>query len=355
MVNLRQLTRDLKSQSKTYTFRNKKRSNEMVESWIASLPTYTVYKGCDNDNHNAAAAFGGSKNNVGKLSSSSSSGATTTTEVPASEGQEQQRQEEEEDLGATKKQQHSKNHSKHEAFSKLSVVIPETFTNIQKDEEVIELKEEEACYFAGYHNHSSRFSKQLQKGMMNMRMTKRTTATAAGAEEGPDTLLQRAGAGAGDLSLSLSSFWQNCNSRLDIVCNNIRNKFCQLPASSAAAARCYSIRTQSVNGIRTDQDDLISSLSGGGGDCRNERDLRHRKLSNGDDVVDSEDPDDSRQQMTMTPEECSSKKEEECHPSITKMSFHSNVPNSVLTFTICAFQFTQSSGLLLSFAYLFML
>ena len=48
---------------------------------------------------------------------------------------------------------------------------------------------------------------------------------------------------------------------------------------------------------------------------------------------------------------------EDCRPSIEradKTAFHANVPSSILTLTICAFQFTQSSGLLLSF-YLFML
>ena len=52
-----------------------------------------------------------------------------------------------------------------------------------------------------------------------------------------------------------------------------------------------------------------------------------------------------------------------CRPSIARAStgldsglirLHDNVPNPLLTLTVCAFQFTQSSGLLLCF-YLFAL
>jgi len=58
------------------------------------------------------------------------------------------------------------------------------------------------------------------------------------------------------------------------------------------------------------------------------------------------------------PEKKRKAEEDALRPSIARadkiMSIHKNVPSSVLTFTICAFQLTQSSGLLLSFAWFFM-
>ena len=111
---MRQLTRDLKSQNKTYTFRNKKRSNEMVESWIASLPTYTLYKeglGDKQQQHEEAVSH-----------------SLPVTETR--QGDRKEEEEEEEEGGSAASTEAYKNH---EAFSGLSVVIPETFTNIQKD------------------------------------------------------------------------------------------------------------------------------------------------------------------------------------------------------------------------------
>ena len=189
------------------------------------------------------------------------------------------------------------------------------FVLLFRQDGIIELREEEASYFT---DHSYSFSKQLrkEKEMRSLERKEREKKSAA------------------DVSFS---WWQN---RLDNVYANIRSRLLNIPSTISTSLKnpggygCYSIRTNSANTIS----------------------------STGDDDYDSENPPNSKQDQQKSADDSKAKEvtseisaANECHPSITKMSFHSNVPSSVLTFTICAFQFTQSSGLLLSFAYLLML
>ena len=135
------------------------------------------------------------------------------------------------------------------------------------------------------------------------------------------------------------------NSRLDTVYSKIRRQLHNIPRISSLKDNgvdlrygCYSIQTlsnsSSMSPMSGSDDDSEDQLSG----CE-KKNLTTPKTDAED--ADAAAPHDS------------------CRPSIArvkdKMSFHTNVPSSMLTFTICAFQLTQSSGLLLSIAYLLML
>ena len=276
VASLKEIGREMRKQTfetKTgRTFRFKKRSNDMVQSWIESLPSRredsVVLKSLPWSSHDAP-----------------SEGTTTK--------------------------------SKTSEYTSLSVTIPQTCTNISKGDDIIELEAEEASYLANQFDGPA--------------------VGAAKASQAPAP------------SPPTGGWWQT---KLDAVYFAVRTKVLStLPSSDPGAekedkagrrpkglAGCYSIRTKSMNSERSPASSFHSAAS----------------------AVDEENPKVAG--AGAGAEEgagagAGAVMKKDCRPSIEradKTAFHANVPSSILTLTICAFQFTHSSGLLLSF-YLFKL
>lgn len=174
------------------------------------------------------------------------------------------------------------------AFSKLSVVVPATCTNITRDQEdIIELREEEANFLAA----------------------------ARGEVGAPAGQEQPKGGAASKSPRAWQAWWREC-----------KRKFGSLHRRRTAEKEegCEGKRPRKAACDGEDEDPEVGGAAA------------HPTLP-----------------AKPTP----------CRPSIARAStgldsglirLHDNVPNPLLTLTVCAFQFTQSSGLLLCF-YLFAL
>ncbi|QDZ24834.1 hypothetical protein HOP50_14g73760 [Chloropicon primus] len=257
-----------------YGGQSKKRSEDMVMSWIESLPNR--------------------KENLKNAEERGEAGSSKASSGGRTEGS---------------------------TFSSLSIVVPETHTNVSRSEDIIELSEEEVPYFASFNSFKSEDA--------------RTAAEAPAAPRGWHKWWKDCKSKAtGIQSLSLSSLKSSASGRNQGRRGAATSKRRRSKAISKVLGNygCYSIRTNSTGG-GVGEDQAPGSAA----------------------TAVAEDLEKGAFPGPKSPQAAEKKSAEDCKPSIEradKMSFH--VPSSFLTLAICAFQFTQSSGLLLSF-YLFML
>eukprot|EP00213_Chloropicon_mariensis_P000453 CAMPEP_0197481596 /NCGR_PEP_ID=MMETSP1309-20131121/48445_1 /TAXON_ID=464262 /ORGANISM="Genus nov. species nov., Strain RCC998" /LENGTH=299 /DNA_ID=CAMNT_0043023871 /DNA_START=45 /DNA_END=941 /DNA_ORIENTATION=- len=294
----RDMKRDLKKQTKQYTkarqgssssTRTKKRSNEMVQSWIESLP------GGGGQKTNTSGGGGDEEQGQGQDHGQ----VVVNIDMPESTQVVAERER------CVK--------SKSDAFSSLSILIPQTCTNISRNDDIIEVHEDEMKYFAD----KSPGADDID--LEDLRHNKKQMAMAMERKEGMQLHSH---------SHSQQKNWcKRINSRLDTVYSKIRRQLHNIPRISSLKDNgvdlrygCYSIQTlsnsSSMSPMSGSDDDSEDQLSG----CE-KKNLTTPKTDAED--ADAAAPHDS------------------CRPSIArvkdKMSFHTNVPSSMLTFTICAF------------------